>query len=72
MNLHLPLRKVKSVTIHSRNIQLLATKSFRVENGLSPPFINEIFLENTQHYDLRKKLNLREIMLKCCTTDLNL
>ena len=58
--------------MHSRNIQLLATKSFRVKNGLSPPLINEIFLENTQYYDLRKKVNLTEIMLKCCTTDLNL
>ena len=43
-------------TIHNRNIQLLATELFKVKNGLSPPFMNQIFVENAQHYyDLRKK-----------------
>ena len=64
------LEKNKSTTIHSRNIQLLATELFKVKNGFSSPFMNEIFVENAQHYyDLRKKLNLTEIMLKWCTTE---
>ena len=51
----------KSTTIHNRNTQLLATE----------PFMNEIFVEKAQHYyDLRKKkLNLREVTLKRCTTE---
>ena len=56
--------------MNNKNIQLLATELFKVKNGLSPPFKNEIFVENAQHYyDLIKKLSLREIMLKWCTTE---
>ena len=50
------LVKDNSTTIHKRNIQLLATELFKVKNGLLPPFMNEIFVEYSQHYyDLRKK-----------------
>ena len=50
------LEKDNSTTMHNRNIQLLATELFKVKNGLSSPFMNEIFVENAQHYyDLRKK-----------------
>ena len=50
------LEKENSATILNRNIQLLATELFKVKNGLSPPFMNEMFVENAQHsYDLRKK-----------------
>ena len=67
------LEKDNSTTIHNRNIQLLATELLKVKNGLSPPFMNEIFVENAQYYyDLRKKLNLREIMLKRCKTELEI
>ena len=59
------IKKENSTTIHNRNILLLATELFKVKNGLSPPFMNKVFVENAQHYyDLRKKLNLRETMLK--------
>ena len=44
------LDKDNSTIIHNRNIQLLATELFKVKNRLSPPFINEIFVENAQHY----------------------
>ena len=50
------LEKDKSTTIHNRNMQLLATELFKIKNGLSPDFMNEMFIENAQHYyDLRKK-----------------
>ena len=50
------LEKNKSTTIHKRNIQLIATELFKVKNGLSPAFMNKIFVENAQHYyKLRKK-----------------
>ena len=46
---------------------MLATELFKVKNGLSASFM-KIRVENAQHsYDLRKKKNLREIMLKLCT-----
>ena len=49
------IEKDNSTTIHNRNIQLLATELSNVKNGLSPPFMNEIFVENAQHYyDLKK------------------
>ena len=48
--------KDNPTTKQNRNIQQLATELFKVNNGLSPPFMNEIFMENAQHYyDLRKK-----------------
>ena len=57
-----PLEKDNSTSIHNRNIQLLATELFKVKNGLSPPFMDEIFVENAQHYyDLRKKPTFKRI-----------
>ena len=59
------LEKDKSTTIHNRNIQLLATELFKVKNGLSPTFMNEIFVENAQHYyDLRKKTEFKRNNVK--------
>ena len=50
------LEKDNSTTMHNRNIQLLATELFKVKNELLPPFMNEIVVENAEHYyDLRKK-----------------
>ena len=64
------LEKDNSTTIHNRNIQLLATELFKVKNGLSPPFINEIFVENAQHYcDLRKKTEFKRNNVKRRTTE---
>ena len=37
------LEKDNSVTIHHRNIQALAIEIFKVINGISPKFMNEIF-----------------------------
>ena len=39
------LEKDNAPTIHNRNIKLLATELVKVKNGLSPPFMNEIFVE---------------------------
>ena len=59
------LEKDNSTTIHNRNIQLLATELFKVKNGLSPPFMNKIFVENAQHYyDLRKKAEFKRTNVK--------
>ena len=57
--------KDNSIIIHNRNIQLLATELFKVKNGLSPSFMNEIFVENSQHYyDLRKKTEFKRNNVK--------
>ena len=59
------LEKDNSTTMHNRNIQLLATELFKVKNGLSSPFMNEIFVENAQHYyDLRKKTEFKRNHVK--------
>ena len=52
--------------MHNRKIQLLATEELKVKNGLPTSFMNKVFMENA-HYE-----NLREIMLKRCTTELKL
>ena len=65
------LEQDNSTTIRNINIQLLATELFKIKNEVSPNSINEIFEENAQHYySLRKKLDLRKIMLKRCITEL--
>ena len=59
------LEKDNSATIHNRNIQLLSTELFKVKNGLSPPFMNEIFVENAQHYyDFRKNAEFKRNNVK--------
>ena len=59
------LEKDKSTTIHNRNIQLLAIELFKVKNGSSSVFMNEIFVENAQHYcDLRKKTEFKRNKFK--------
>ena len=51
--------------MYNRNIQLLATELIKVKNGLLPPFMNEIFVENAQHYyDLRKKTKFKRKNVK--------
>ena len=40
------LSKDGAITIHHRNIHLLATEMFKVEKGLSPPFMSNIFGTN--------------------------
>ena len=37
------LEKGKSVTVHSRNLQYLATEIFKVKIGISPTIMTEIF-----------------------------
>ena len=39
------LKKDGSVSIHHRNIHCLATEMFKVKNGLSPTFMEDIFPE---------------------------
>ena len=47
------LQKAKSVTVHSRNLQILATEMFKVRNGLAPEITNNVFQINPSVYNLR-------------------
>ena len=46
----------KSVTIHHRNLQVLATELYKVHRGLAPELMNDIFKKRNVTYNFRKKL----------------
>ena len=49
------LEKYGTVSVHNRNLQILATEMHKIKNGLSPLIVTELFEQrNEQHYDLRK------------------
>ena len=45
--------KDNPVIIHNRNIKILATETYKFLQGLSPPLMNEIFVERNNNYSLR-------------------
>ena len=47
------LEKDNSVTIHHRSIKILATETYKSLQGLSPPLMNEVFLERNNNHSLR-------------------
>ena len=47
------LTKDNSVTVHSRNIQLLAIEMYKVKNNISPNYIREIFPFSNSNYNTR-------------------
>ena len=47
------LEKDNSVTINLRNTKILATETYKFLQGLSPPLMNEIFVERNNNYSLR-------------------
>ena len=51
------LRKDNTVSIHHRNLQVLATEIFKIKNNIAPKIINEIFQNITSSYNLRKNLS---------------
>ena len=48
------LTKDRSVTIHYRNVRALATEIYKVIQGISPPLLNEVFVQRECNYDLRR------------------
>ena len=49
------LEKDGSVSVHNRNLQILATEMYKIKNDLSPLIVTERFEQrNEQHEDLRK------------------
>ena len=47
------LERDKSVTIHTKNLQTLMTEIFKTQNSINPLFMNEIFRERENMYNLR-------------------
>ena len=52
------LTKANSVTIHHKNLQLLATEIFKTQRHLNPNFMNQIFVEKDNPYTLRSGRNI--------------
>ena len=52
------LTKANSVTIHHKNLQLLATEIFKTQRNLNPSFTNQIFMEKDTPYILRSGRNI--------------
>ena len=48
------LNKDNSVSIHHRNLQVLATEMFKINRGLSPEILRETFVPKTSSYNLRR------------------
>ena len=46
------LEKDNSVSIHHRNLQVLATEMFKIPRNLCPELLNDIFLKRTNLYNL--------------------
>ena len=52
------LEKDGSISIHNRNIQILATEMFKIKNDLSPEIMTELFEQrNEHHYNLRNNVH---------------
>ena len=47
------LEKDNSVTLHHRNIKMIATETYTFLQVLSPRLMNEIFVEKNNNYSLR-------------------
>ena len=47
------LEKDNSFTIHQRNLQVLATEIFKLENGLAPGIMKEVFEIQNPAYNFR-------------------
>ena len=46
--------KDNSVSIHHRNLRVLATEMFKIHRGLSPEILRETFVSKTSSYNLRR------------------
>ena len=48
------IQKDKSVSIHMKNLKYIATKNYKVKNGLSPEIMKEAFnFQENEKYNLR-------------------
>ena len=58
-NLQYLLQKRKSVSIHMKNLQYLATEIFKVNNSLSSEIMKEVFIfQENENYNLKSGTHL--------------
>ena len=65
------LNKGNSVSIHQRNLQVLATEMFKIHRGLPPEILRETFLSKTSWYNLRRNDTLTNVKCTLYITVLN-
>ena len=53
------LKKDKSVSIHQRNLQILATEIYKAKNDLGPEIMKDIFHSVQKPYNLRNDSTLQ-------------
>ena len=59
------LEKDSSVSIHERNVQILATEMYNVSNNFSPPHMNEMFeVRNENPYNLKQNSQFYRPLVK--------
>ena len=58
------LIKDNSVTIHDRNLQVLATEIYKTLNNLNPKIMKNIFMERDISYNLRKTKSFKTFNVK--------
>ena len=54
------LKQNKSVSVHHRNLQILATKIFKTKNGLNPVIIEDVFNFKNLAYNFRDAETLKQ------------
>ena len=60
-----------SVTIHHKNLQVLATEVYKALNNLASPLMSELFKEKDIKYNLRKRNTLVSKNVKTTTYGLD-
>ena len=53
------LERDNSVSIHHRNVQVLATEMFKISNNMSPEIVTEIFEKRENSYNFRNNKTFR-------------
>ena len=65
------LDKDKSVSVHHKNIQVLATEIYKTVNGLAPTIMNSIFETKDIEYNLRNKINFKSCRINSVRYDID-
>ena len=55
------LDKIKTVSIHQKNLQVLAAEIFKVKLNISPEILKELFSINVRNYNLRSQSTMKQI-----------
>ena len=55
------LNKNKTVSIHQKNLQVLATEIFKAKLNISPEISKELFFFNVRNYNFRSQSTLKRI-----------